>query len=131
MRDCGTNFVLGRYANRIKNSTFDIDGQTYHILPDENNGTDTLHGGPDGWDWRNWTVVAHTTDSITFSLADMDGDQGFPGEVVAFVTYTLTPYTWNIRMNALALTKTTPIMLSSHVSKRIAPKVTLDLKDKS
>jgi aldose 1-epimerase len=43
--------VPGRYANRIKNSTFDIDGQTFHVLPNENNNNDTLHGGPDGWDF--------------------------------------------------------------------------------
>jgi len=104
----------GRYANRIKNSSFTIDGETSHILPNENNDNDTLHGGPQGWDWRNWTVVAHTTDSITFSLADQDGTEGFPGEVVSYVTYTVTPYEWHIRMSALALTKTTPIMLSSH-----------------
>ncbi len=111
----------GRYANRIKNSTFEIDGETYHILPNENptpeapNGADTLHGGPDGWDWRNWTVVAHTSNSITFSLTDPDGDQGFPGEVVSYVTYTLGNMTWDFKMVAVATTKKTPIMLSSHV----------------
>lgn len=114
--------VPGRYVNRIKNSSFEIDGTTYHILPNENpepgfpDGIDTLHGGPGGWDWRNWTVVSHTTNSITFSLTDPDGDQGFPGEVVSYVTYTLGNMTWNLRMMALATTKPTPIMLSSHVS---------------
>jgi aldose 1-epimerase len=113
--------VPGRYANRIKNSSFEIDGTTYHVLPNENPtaanpaGVDTLHGGPDGWDWRNWTVVAHTYDSITFSLTDPDGDQGFPGEVVSYVTYTLGNLTWDFKMIAIATTKKTPIMLSSHV----------------
>ena len=113
--------VPGRYANRIKNSSFVIDGETYHVLPNEHpepgypDGVDTLHGGPDGWDWRNWTVVAHTANSITFSLTDPDGDQGFPGEVVSYVTYTLGNMTWDFTMMALATTKTTPIMLSSHV----------------
>lgn len=106
--------VPGRYANRIKNSSFTIDGQTYHVSANENNGLDTLHGGKNGWDWRNWTVVAHTTSSITFSLADADGNQGFPGEVIAYVTYALTPYQWHIRMTANSLTKASPIMLSSH-----------------
>lgn len=59
-------------------------------------------------------MAAHTTDSITFSLADQDGNQGFPGEVISYVTYTLTPQTWHIRMSANSLTKSTPIMLSSH-----------------
>ncbi len=32
--------------------------------PNDNNKNDTLHGGSNGWDYRNWTVEAHTTDSI-------------------------------------------------------------------
>jgi aldose 1-epimerase len=112
--------VPGRYANRIKNSTFDIDGETFHILPNENNNNDTLHGGPDGWDYRNFTVVSQTESSITFSIVDPDGKEGFPGEVVSYVTYTMLPYTWNIKIVALATTKKTPIMLTSHVSKTIA-----------
>jgi len=41
--------------------------------------------------------------------------EGFPGQVVSYVTYTLTPYQWHITMSATATTKKTPIMLSSHV----------------
>ena len=84
--------VPGRYANRIKNSTFSIDGEEFHVLPNEHptpenpDGVNQLHGGPDGWDWRNWTVVAHTNNSITFSLTDPDGKEGFPGEVVSYVS---------------------------------------------
>lgn len=107
--------TIGRYANRIVNSTFTIDGVTSHIPPNENNNTDTLHGGPDGWDYRNFTVVTHTTDSITFSITDPDGDQGFPGQVIAYLTYTVTPYEWHERMVAVATEQKTPIMLSSHV----------------
>lgn len=65
---------------------------------------------------RNWTVAAYTSNSITFTLFDKDGEQGFPGDVQSFVQYTLTPYTWHLKMGATALTKKTPIMLSSHVS---------------
>jgi aldose 1-epimerase len=127
--------VPGRYANRIKNSSFVIDGVTYNVLPNENpepghpDGIDTLHGGPDGWDWRNFTVVAHTTDSITFSLVDPDGSQGFPGEVIAYITYTVSPYTWDLKMVALPTTKKTPIMLSSHV-RPISSFVGIDVTDK-
>lgn len=108
------NGVPGRYANRIKNSTFTIDGTTYHTDPNDNKGLDTLHGGSDGWDYRNWTVTAHTSDSITFSLIDPDGKMGFPGEVIAYVTYTLTPHSWHLSMTALSTTKKSPIMLTSH-----------------
>jgi aldose 1-epimerase len=107
--------VPGRYANRIKNSSFVIDGTEYQIEPNEHNNNNTLHGGPDGWDYRNFTVVAHTEDSITFSIVDPDGKEGFPGEVVSYVTYTVSPNTWHIKIVALATTKKTPIMLTSHV----------------
>ena len=112
--------VPGRYANRIKNSTFTLDGVAYNILPNENptaahpDGVDTLHGGPDGWDWRDFTVVAHTNNTITFSIIDPDGKEGFPGEVISYITYTLGDMTWDAKMIAIATTKKTPIMLSSH-----------------
>jgi aldose 1-epimerase len=64
---------------------------------------------------RNFTVVSHTTDSITFSIVDPDGKEGFPGEVISYITYSMKPYTWNFKMVALSTTKKTPIMLSSHV----------------
>ncbi|KAK4644738.1 hypothetical protein QC761_307540 [Podospora bellae-mahoneyi] len=114
--------VPGRYANRIKNSTFtlDDDGEDYHIRPNENPtaahpaGVNTLHGGPDGWDHRNFTVVTYTKSSITFSLVDPDGKEGFPGEVISYITYTLSNRTWDAKMVAIPTTKKTPIMLSSH-----------------
>ncbi|KAM4060071.1 aldose 1-epimerase domain-containing protein [Hirsutella rhossiliensis] len=112
--------VPGRYANRIKNSTFDIDGHRYRVKANENpteaspQGLDTLHGGPDGWDWRNFSVVSHSRSSVTFSFVDPDGKEGFPGEVVSVVTYALSGRDWDISMVAMATTKKTPIMLSSH-----------------
>jgi len=112
--------VPGRYANRIKNSSFVIDGEVINVTPNEHptpenpQGVNQLHGGPDGWDYRNWTVVAHTTDSITFSIVDPDGKEGFPGEVVSYVTYSVKNMTWDFKMVAMATTKKTPIMLSSH-----------------
>jgi len=112
--------VPGRYANRIKNSTFEIDGVKYKVKANENptpehpEGLDTLHGGPDGWDWRNFTVVSYSKNSITFSLVDPDGKEGFPGEVVSYITYTMGKLTWDFKMVAIATTKKTPIMLSSH-----------------
>ncbi len=112
--------VPGRYANRIKNSTFELDGQVFHVTANENptkanpQGIDTLHGGLDGWDWREFEVVAHTNNSVTFSIVDPDGKEGFPGEVISYITYTMGKLTWNAKMVAIATTKKTPIMLSSH-----------------
>lgn len=103
--------VVGRYANRIKNGTFTIDGQTSHIPENEHHGEDTLHGGFIGYDQRNWTVAAHSGNSITFMLYDA-AYQGFPGDIVNFATYTLTDGpAWISRLVSVPLNKATPIML--------------------
>lgn len=50
-----------------------------------NVGLDTLHGGVDGFDRRLWTIEEATKSSVTFSLTDPDGMEGFPGAVNANV----------------------------------------------
>ncbi|KAG5787018.1 hypothetical protein H9Q69_013910 [Fusarium xylarioides] len=78
--------IVGRYTNRVRNSTFEMDSKKYHITPNDHptkeapEGADTLHRGPDGWDYQNFTVVSHTDSSITFSIVDPNGKEGFPGE---------------------------------------------------
>jgi len=114
--------IVGRYANRIRNGTFTIPiskdasgpGKKFQILENEHNGTDTLHGGLVGYDARPWTLVKQTSNSVTFSLVDPDGDQGFPGTVKTTVEYTLeAKSTWKISIHATA-SELTPIMLSGH-----------------
>lgn len=115
-----TGGVVGRYANRIKNSSFELDGLVYKTPPNEHptyehpDGVDTLHGGPDGWDYRDFLLETYSTDSVTFSLVDPNGKEGFPGEVICFVTYTVGNMTWDFKMVAIATTERTPIMLTSH-----------------
>ncbi|ETI25765.1 hypothetical protein G647_02539 [Cladophialophora carrionii CBS 160.54] len=116
--------IVGRFANRIKNSTFTLNGQSYHIPANENAGADTLHGGTVGYDQRNWTVVASSPSSITFSLLDT-GFQGFPGTVLTIATYTLGSAAsgpqGEIRPRltssivSTALDQDTPIMLANHI----------------
>ncbi|KAJ5492903.1 aldose 1-epimerase [Penicillium diatomitis] len=116
--------VVGRYANRIKNGTFSIDGEEYHIPENEHHGLDTLHGGFIGYDRRNWTVTAHTESSITFTLLDQ-GFENFPGDVISHATYTLSTQKsaenpkglpqMTTKLVSLALTKKTPIMLANHL----------------
>jgi aldose 1-epimerase len=64
-----------------------VDGQTVELVANE--GPHQLHGGPDGWDRRTWTVESHTPQRLVLSLVSPDGDQGWPGEVQARVSYTL------------------------------------------
>ena len=112
--------VVGRYANRIKNGTFTVDGVTSHIPENENNGTDTLHGGTIGYDQRNWTVVSVNATSITFSLLDA-AYEGFPGSVITYATYSVSPASsssgpsWTSRLVSIPLDAPTPIMLANHV----------------
>ncbi|KAL8896714.1 MAG: hypothetical protein Q9207_007571 [Kuettlingeria erythrocarpa] len=107
--------IVGRYANRIKNGTFTVQGVTSHILQNDNMGHDTLHGGHIGYDRRNWTVVSANTTSVTFSLLDQ-AYEGFPGTVITFATYTVSAGpTWTSRLVSIPLDKPTPIMLANHV----------------
>ncbi|KZP17313.1 galactose mutarotase-like protein [Athelia psychrophila] len=105
-----------------RNGTFTVpiskdasgNGTKYHVPENDNNGTDTLHGGLVGFDRRNWTVAAHTKNSITFTYLDPNGTEGFPGNVHATVKYTLEDKsTWDISIKATADEKT-PILLSCH-----------------
>ncbi len=82
---------IGRYANRIAGAEFSLDGRTVHLVA--NNGPNTLHGGPDGWDRHVWDLLDADGDddggSAVFGLRSPDGDEGFPGEVVARASYEL------------------------------------------
>lgn len=81
--------IVGRYANRIAKGKFTIDSVEYQ-LPLNNNGQ-TLHGGPNGFDMKVWNVDSISSNSIVLSYLSPDGDEGFPGEVLVKMVYTLTP----------------------------------------
>jgi aldose 1-epimerase len=83
--------ITGRYANRIGGAQFTLNGQTYHLIA--NNGSNTLHGGPNALDRQVWTVTPLTVPdgvAATLSYVSPDGDQNFPGTLTTHVTYTLT-----------------------------------------
>lgn len=80
--------VIGRNANRIEDSIFNIEGTQFHV--ESNEGNHNLHSGSSGFHTRIWDVVSHNEHSITFSLLSPHLDQGFPGELKMEVTYALT-----------------------------------------
>ncbi|GJJ07491.1 hypothetical protein Clacol_001693 [Clathrus columnatus] len=112
--------VVGRYANRIKNATFSIPPSAnppangpnvYHVPANEHNGLNSLHGGPDGYDLRLWNVTAQSKNSVTFSLLDPNGTEGFPGNQITHVSYTLENNSkWKIAMHA-TVDHLSPILL--------------------
>lgn len=82
--------LIGRYGNRIGKGQFAIDGNKYQLLV--NDGPNSLHGGPEGFHRVVWTAEeAKGGDSATLKLkyVSKDGEQGYPGNLTVFVTYTL------------------------------------------
>ena len=80
--------AIGRYANRIAGGRFTLDGTEY-TLP-QNNGKNCLHGGTTGWQYQVYTVKEAAENRLCLVRVSPDGDNGFPGNVQATVTYTLT-----------------------------------------
>ena len=86
--------IIGRYANRIANHQFTLNGVTYN-LPGNNgtNNINTLHGGPNAFNTKVWAgATFRGTGAVGLQLTytDPDGYNGFPGAVTTVVTYTLT-----------------------------------------
>ncbi|MEI4488465.1 aldose epimerase family protein [Frigidibacter sp. MR17.14] len=107
--------TIGRVANRIAGARFTLDGREIRLPA--NDGPNTLHGGPEGFDRRLWQVDRATPERIALSLDSPDGDQGFPGRVTARALYTLEPIrhgaVLTIRLEA-ETDAPTPVALTHH-----------------
>ena len=80
--------ALGRYANRIGNASFTLDGVKYELT--KNNGAHTLHGGAKGFDHTVWDVEKVTDNSVVMSCVLPDGTDGFPGTLKTTLTFSIT-----------------------------------------
>ena len=79
--------VIAPSANRIGGASFELNGETYSLK--KNNGENNLHSDDElGAHKRIWDYV-ESEDSITFTLKNMDGELGFPGNKEFKVTYSL------------------------------------------
>ena len=118
--------LIGRYANRIANGRFRLDGWDYQLPVNETKPAPrycNLHGGPEGWDTKVWKVervfsdkgdTTNYTAGVVFSLVSPDGDMGFPGTVTCKVTYKVLPdNTWVIDYEATT-DKPTVLNLTHH-----------------
>jgi aldose 1-epimerase len=84
--------ICGRCSNRIAGGRFAIDGRTFSLAT--NDGPNHLHGGGAGFDKRLWKATPRATEkgpAVEFELVSPDGDEGYPGRLVARAVYTLTP----------------------------------------
>jgi aldose 1-epimerase len=84
--------IAGRYANRIANGNFNLDGKKYSLFV--NNGPNALHGGQKGFDKVVWEALPFLNEkeeeSLELSYLSHDGEEGFPGNLQVKVIYTLT-----------------------------------------
>lgn len=79
---------VGRYANRIKNATINVEGKTYKLRA--NDMVNCLHGGGNtGWLHKIYDVKSKNDSSVVFAIIAKDGENGFPGTVKATATYTV------------------------------------------
>lgn len=82
--------TVGRFANRLADGRFTLDGKVYQT-PRNDHGN-SLHGGERGFDKVLWDVVEvkrGDTASVRMRYVSKDGDQGYPGTLTVFATYSL------------------------------------------
>jgi aldose 1-epimerase len=107
--------IVGRFCNRIANARFTVDGMTYRLVA--NDGRNHLHGGLKGFDQVVWRAAPFRTDStvgVVLSYTSPDGEEGYPGNPNARVSYTLTDRN-ELVVDYLATTdKATPVNLTQH-----------------
>ncbi len=104
--------AIGRYANRINQGRIVLDGDSIQ-LP-QNNFGHCLHGGPTGWQYQVYDLKQSNDSSLTLVMHSPDGDNNFPGNVTAEVTYTLTAdNAIDIKYSATT-DKTTVINMTNH-----------------
>jgi aldose 1-epimerase len=122
--------VAGRYANRIANGRFTLDGVD-HVL-DTNNGAHHLHGGITGFDRRLWSAerVQHRRGpAVRFRLTSADGDGGYPGTLRTSVRYLLTHDDRLVVDYAARTTRPTIVNLTQHAYFNLAGARRADVLD--
>lgn len=104
--------TVGRYANRIGHAQFSRNGQVFHLAPTA--GVHQLHGGPKGFDKRRWRVLEQGPAHVILGIESADGDQGFPGNLVASVCYRLEENTRISMEYSATVDAPCPVNLTNH-----------------
>jgi len=102
--------IVGRYANRIADARFAIDGHNYSLT--RNNGKNTIHGGPHGFHNQVWSAKP-VTQGVELAYRSQDGEEGYPGNLAVTVRYTLENGSLTIDYSATT-DKPTVVNLTNH-----------------
>jgi aldose 1-epimerase len=115
--------LVGRYANRIANATFTLEGVIYALAT--NNGPNALHGGVKGFDkavWQATRTGAASAPALELNYLSQDGEEGYPGNLRVKAVYSLTA-DLGLRLDFTATTdKTTIVNLTQHTYFNLAGK---------
>ena len=103
--------TVGRYANRIADGRFTLEGKTYQ-LP-RNDGPNSLHGGTRGFDKRVWTAETQGQ-TLRLTYVSADGEEGYPGRLTAHVSYRLGDDDTLAIAYEATTTAPTPVNLANH-----------------
>jgi len=103
--------TIGRYANRIAGGRFPLGEETVQLGTHDRGNH--LHGGPDGFDSRLWSLVEHSARQVVLALESPAGDQGFPGALRAVVRFDVTDAAVRISFEATTDAPTV-VNLTSH-----------------
>ncbi len=107
--------IVGRYANRIAQGKFSVDGENYTLA--RNEPPNCLHGGFRSFKDIVWKATARYSSqgpAVTFNYESHDGEEGYPGNLSVAVTYTLTANN-ELKIQYLATTdKPTIVNLTNH-----------------
>jgi aldose 1-epimerase len=112
---CFLGVTAGRFANRVGNAAFTLDGKRYELH--HNDGRHCLHGGRRGFDKKLWTATPYTDAGgvfVRFELESPDGDEGFPGNCSAAVTYGLSGNNEILVDYAAQVDAPCPVNLTNH-----------------
>ena len=105
--------MIGRYANRIANASLSRNGRHFR-LHTEAGAQHQLHGGPNGFDRRMWSVVGKSPTYVNLRLVSGDGDQGFPGRVDVELSVSLSgPIQITVDISATT-TEACPVCITHH-----------------
>jgi aldose 1-epimerase len=117
--------ITGRYANRIANARFSLDGCSYQLTPTD--GTSSVHGGGHGFDKAVWRVSQQGSTSALLRHQSPDRDEGYPGTLDISVRYSLSEMN-ELRFDYQAVTdKPTVINLTNHSYFNLAGEGTGDI----